>query len=109
MKKLRIKPKINQYVVFVYRKEKRISIVCPNNIIIDGSFIEFIYDSKNLTQCIRVLETNGHKSLIYVKNYDRVKIMDMDTQLEFKTVFKLEFQYYMNTMCSLKGMNNNEI
>lgn len=103
MKKLRVKPKINKYLIFVYRKAKRVSVVCPNNIIVDGSFIDFRYDSKNLIQCITVRETNGHNSLIYVKNYDKVKIIDIDTPIEFKTTFKLEFQYYMNAMCSSKG------
>lgn len=103
MKKLLVKPKINNYVIFVFRKEERVSVVCSKNIIVDGSFIDFRYNSDSTIQCIRVFETNGHNSLIYVKNYDRVKIIDMDTSIEFKTTFKLEFQYYMNAMCSLKG------
>ena len=38
--------------------------------------------------------------LIYVKAYDRIKIIDVDSLCKFKTTFKLEFQYYMNAMCS---------
>lgn len=103
MKKLRVKPKINKYLIFVYGEAKRVSVVCPNYIIVDGSFINFKYNSKSIMQCIEVLETNNHTSLIYVKSYDRVKIIYTDIPREFKTTFKLEFQYYMNAMCSLKG------
>lgn len=52
MKKLRVKPKINEYLIFVYREAKRVSVVCPNNIIVDGAFINFRYDSKHIMQCV---------------------------------------------------------
>lgn len=103
MKKLKVKPKINKYLLFVYRERKVVHLECPNGISISGSSIDFRYNGKSTIQCISVSQTNGLNSLIYVKNYDKIKIIDIDCLREFKTDFKLEFQQYMEAFFPLKG------
>ena len=102
MKKLLVKPKLNKYLLLVYREAKKVRLDCPNGISISGSSIDFRYNGKRPMQRINVVGKDGI-SYVYVKNYDRIAIIDIDCIREFKTNFKLEFQYYMKAFFPLKG------